>query len=94
MTRRKFLWLGTAVAALARCPALAANGNLRAIARDAFVYVLPLIEMAATRVRVIAHSRPAVAGCARSPRTTITYAQPTPRDEQTVRLLMPRFVLL
>src|SRR5437868_6339531 len=54
MTRRKFLWLGTAAVAMARCPALAASGDLRVIARDAFIYVLPLIEMAATRGRAIA----------------------------------------
>jgi len=53
MTRRKF-FLGTAAALLTPGPAFAAAPDLRAIARDAFIYVLPLLEMAATRAKPLA----------------------------------------
>jgi hypothetical protein len=52
MTRRGFLALGAAAAALSRGPAFAATSELRAIARDAYLYVLPLLEMAATREKI------------------------------------------
>jgi hypothetical protein len=51
MTRRKF-FLGAAAAALAPYSAFAAAPDLRTIARDAWLYVLPLLEMAATRARL------------------------------------------
>jgi len=53
MTRRKFLALSSA-AALSRYPAFAATGDLKTIARDAYIYVLPLLEMSATRARLTA----------------------------------------
>jgi hypothetical protein len=52
MTRRKF-FLGTAAALLTPAAAFAAASDLRALARDAFIYVLPLLEMAATRTRLL-----------------------------------------
>jgi hypothetical protein len=54
MTRRRFLALSAAAAALSRSPALGATSELRAIAHDAYLYVLPLLEMAATRAKRIA----------------------------------------
>ncbi len=53
MTRRKFFF-GTAAALLAPHAALAAAPDLRTMARDAYLYVLPLLEMAATRDRLLA----------------------------------------
>jgi hypothetical protein len=53
MTRRKF-FLGAAAAALAPQAAFAAAPDLKTVARDAFLYVLPLLEMAATRDRLLA----------------------------------------
>jgi hypothetical protein len=53
MTRRKF-FLGAAAAALAPHAGLAAAPDLKTIARDALLYVLPLLEMAATRDRLLA----------------------------------------
>jgi len=53
MTRRKF-FLGAAAAALAPHAAFAGAPDLKTIARDAFLYVLPLLEMAATRDRLLA----------------------------------------
>ncbi len=53
MTRRKF-FLGAA-AALTPYPAFAAAPDLRTIARDGYLYVLPLLEMAATRARLLAN---------------------------------------
>jgi hypothetical protein len=52
MTRRKFFF-GTAAALLAPYAAVAAAPDLRILARDALLYVLPLLEMAATRDRVL-----------------------------------------
>ena len=52
MTRRKFFF-GSAAALLAPCAAFAAAPDLRTIARDALLYVLPLLEMAATRDRLL-----------------------------------------
>ena len=52
MTRRKF-FLGAAAAALAPYSAFAAPPDLRTIARDAWLYALPLFEMAATRARLL-----------------------------------------
>ncbi len=52
MTRRKF-FLGAAAAALAPQTAFAAASDLKTIARDAVIYVLPLLEMAATRDRLL-----------------------------------------
>ncbi len=54
MTRRKF-FLGAAAAALAPYSAFAAAPDLRTIARDGYLYVLPLLEMAATRARLLAN---------------------------------------
>src|SRR5579864_2419641 len=53
MTRRKF-FLGAAAAALAPHAAFAGSPDLKMIARDAYLYVLPLLEMAATRDRLLA----------------------------------------
>ena len=52
MTRREFLALGAAAVALSRGPAFAATSDLRVIARDAYLYVLPLLEMAAARAKI------------------------------------------
>jgi hypothetical protein len=54
MTRRKFLLANAAAAVLASYPTLGAAADLRAIARDAYLYVLPLLEMAAMRQRLLA----------------------------------------
>jgi hypothetical protein len=55
MTRRKF-FLGSAAAfALPPYAAFAAAPDLRTIARDGYLYVLPLLEMAATRTRLLAN---------------------------------------
>src|SRR5438874_6055527 len=51
MTRRKF-FLGGAAALLAPYAAFGAP-DLRVVARDAYLYVLPLLEMAATRTRLL-----------------------------------------
>lgn len=51
---REFLALGAASAVFARYPVHAAEGNLGTVARDAYLYTLPLIEMAAVRTRLIA----------------------------------------
>src|SRR5215831_7100288 len=53
MTRRKFLALSSA-AALSRSRAFAATNDLKTIARDAYLYTLPLLEMTATRARLTA----------------------------------------
>ena len=53
MTRRKFFF-GAAAAALAPRGGLAAAPDLKTIARDAYLYTLPLLEMAATRDRLVA----------------------------------------
>jgi hypothetical protein len=53
MTRRQFFAFGAAAAALARYPAFAETSDLRAVARLAYLYVLPLLEMAATREKLI-----------------------------------------
>jgi len=52
MTRRKFFF-GTAAALLTPAAAFAAALDLRVLARDAFIYVLPLLEMAATRTKLL-----------------------------------------
>jgi hypothetical protein len=52
MPRRKF-FLGAAAAALSPQTAFAAAPDLKTIARDAYLYVLPLLEMAATRDRLL-----------------------------------------
>jgi hypothetical protein len=49
MTRREWMASAIAAGALPASGALAATGGLRAAARDAWIYTLPLIEMAATR---------------------------------------------
>lgn len=49
MDRRSFLAVATAIGLLPAARALAAKGDLRGAARDAWLYVLPLIEMANTR---------------------------------------------
>lgn len=54
MNRREFLILGAAGTAFARYPVYAADGNLRTVAREAYLYTLPLIEMAAVRSRLFA----------------------------------------
>jgi hypothetical protein len=54
MDRRTFLILGAAGAALARYPVYAAESNLRTAARDAYLYTLPLVEMATVRSRLLA----------------------------------------
>jgi hypothetical protein len=53
MTRRKF-FLGAAAAALAPHAGFAAAPDLKTTARDALLFVLPLLEMAATRDRLLA----------------------------------------
>jgi hypothetical protein len=55
MTRREFLYAAAAGAAFLRGGAFAADGaDLRAVAREAYLYTLPLIEMEATRVQFLA----------------------------------------
>lgn len=49
MDRRSFLAVTAAIGLLPAARALAAKGDLRGAARDAWLYVLPLIEMANTR---------------------------------------------
>jgi len=53
MTRRKFFF-GSAAALLAPYATFAAAPDLKTMARDAYLYVLPLLEMAATRDRLLA----------------------------------------
>jgi hypothetical protein len=56
MTRREFLVASAAAAgaaALARTHAVAAEGDLKAVAREAYLYTLPLIEMEIVRARMI-----------------------------------------
>jgi len=52
MTRRKFFF-GAAAALLTPAAAFAAAPDPRVLARDAFIYVLPLLEMAATRAKLL-----------------------------------------
>ena len=57
MTRREFLYAaaaGAAATALTRTSAFAAEGDLKAVAREAYLYTLPLIEMEIVRARMIA----------------------------------------
>jgi hypothetical protein len=56
MNRREFMYAAAAGAAFARNAAFAAaaDGDLTAIAREAYLYTLPLIEMEATRVQFLA----------------------------------------
>lgn len=49
MERRTFLTAAAAIGMFPATRALAANGDLRGAARDAWIYALPLIEMANTR---------------------------------------------
>src|SRR5262249_33314168 len=53
MTRRQFFAFGGAAVALSRYPALAETSDLRAIGRLAYFYVLPLLEMAAAREKLV-----------------------------------------
>jgi hypothetical protein len=53
MTRRRFFAFGAAAVGLSRYPVFAETNDLRAIAYLAYLYVLPLLEMAATRERLI-----------------------------------------
>ena len=55
MTRREFLYAAAAgaAAALTRTSAFAAEGDLTAVAREAWLYTLPLIEMETVRARMI-----------------------------------------
>jgi hypothetical protein len=53
MTRRQFFAFTAAAIGLSRYPALGEASDLRAIARLAYLYVLPLLEMAATRERLL-----------------------------------------
>ena len=55
MNRRKFLKTGAAAAALAGTPASASDSDFKIIARDAYLYTLPLIEMETVRMRLIAN---------------------------------------
>lgn len=54
MTRREFITLTAAAAAFARTPAFAGDGDFRSVAREAYLYTLPLIEMETVRVRLLA----------------------------------------
>src|SRR5438067_2233752 len=54
MTRRELLALGASGLVLAPAAAQGADDELGAIARDAWLYTLPLIEMATTRARLLA----------------------------------------
>jgi len=53
MTRRQFFAFSAAAVALSGYSVLAETSDLRAIARLAYLYVLPLLEMAATRERLM-----------------------------------------
>jgi hypothetical protein len=55
MNRREVLIAGAAAAAFARTPAFASEADVKAIAREAFLYLLPLIEMETVRARLIAN---------------------------------------
>ncbi len=55
MNRREFVVTGAAAAALARTPAFAAEHDFTAIAREAYLYSLPLIEMETVRSRLLAN---------------------------------------
>ena len=55
MNRREFLYAGAAGLAFLRSPAFADEAaDLKAIAREAYLYTLPLIEMEATRLQFLA----------------------------------------
>lgn len=53
MDRRIFLTVTAAIGLLPVARALASNGDLRGAAREAWIYTLPLIEMARTRSQQI-----------------------------------------
>ncbi len=55
MNRREVLIAGAAAAVFARSAAFASEGDLKAIAREAWLYLLPLIEMETVRARLIAN---------------------------------------
>jgi hypothetical protein len=55
MNRREFLYAGAAAAAFAQTPAFAGAGDLKAIASEAYLYLLPLIEMETVRARLVAN---------------------------------------
>jgi hypothetical protein len=57
MNRRELLAVMSAMATLPAARALAAAGDLRGAAREAYIYCLPLIEMAAARDRML-HNAP------------------------------------
>ncbi len=54
MNRREVLVAGAATAVFAQSQAFASEGDLKAIAREAYLYLLPLIEMETVRARLIA----------------------------------------
>ena len=53
MNRRDLLAVLTAMATLPAARALAAAGDLKGAAREAYIYAVPLIEMAAARMRML-----------------------------------------
>lgn len=53
MNRREFIMLGGAALMTVRTPAFAAESDLKSVAREAYIYTLPLIEMEAVRARMI-----------------------------------------
>ena len=53
MNRRQMLAAMTAIGMVPAARALAAAGDLKAAAREAWLYGLPLIEMATTRARAL-----------------------------------------
>lgn len=57
MDRRTFLTVTAAIGLLPATRALAAKGDLRAAAREAWIYTLPLIEMARTRSQQLSRGR-------------------------------------
>ena len=57
MDRRTFVTVTTAIGLLPAARALAAKGDLRVAAREAWIYTLPLIEMARTRSQQLSRGR-------------------------------------
>jgi hypothetical protein len=81
MQRRQFLLAASSSTALGALPAFAATPTLRAAARDAWLYGLPLIEMAGARAETLKSTAPNTLRRGRELTTLATQFVTTPNND-------------